>query len=367
MIIAAAVFLLCLLAGVSILTACTLSSEFGDLPEETEIQRYQTLPNYSGGQFQNQETVRLNMKKLARKPGFFRFLLDSSNAPETGLPTVPLNRNSFSELPGDLHVIWLGHSSLIFELGGVRFLTDPVFGNAAPLPFVVRRYCESPLPRKELPPLDFILISHDHYDHLEYPTIRYLRNSDVPFVVPLGVGAILRGWGIAPERIHELNWNDSITMKGIRITALTARHFSGRTLGNRNKTLWSSFLFECGGKKIYFGADGGYGKHFQEIGKKYGPFDLTCLEIDAWNERWPHNHMFPDEVIQAQKDLQGKRLLPIHWGVFDLAMHPWNESIEKVRSLAERHHIPLLTPKMGERIQPETSPTSAWWNIPKQP
>ena len=359
--IAAALLLLCLLAGLSILTACSLHSEFGDLPGETELRRFQSLPNYSDGQFRNLESVRMNVKKLAGKPGFFRFLLDSSNAPETELPAVSLTRNSFSKRPGDFHVIWLGHSSLLFELGGVRFLTDPVFGNAAPVPFVVRRYCDSPLPRKELPPLDFILISHDHYDHLEYPTIRFFRNSEVPFVVPLGVGAILRGWGIAPARIHELNWNDSVTLKGIRITALPGRHFSGRTLGNRNKTLWASFLFEGGGKKIYFGADGGYGKHFREIGMKHGPFDLTCLEIDAWNERWPHNHLFPDEVIQAQKELRGKRLLPIHWGVFDLAMHPWNESIEKVRALAEQENLTLLTPKMGERIQPETARTTRWW------
>ncbi len=360
--IAVILSLLCVIAGLSVLTACSLHSEFGNLPDEAATQRFQTLPNYSNGQFHNLESVRMNMKKLARKPGFFRFLLDSSNAPEAELPSVPLTRNSFSTPPGEFNVIWLGHSSLIFELGGVRFLTDPVFGNAAPLPFVVRRYCDSPLPRKELPPLDFILISHDHYDHLEYPTIRFLRDSEVPFIVPLGVGAILQGWGIAPNRIHELNWNDSVTLKGIRITALTGRHFSGRTFGNRNKTLWASFLFEGGGKKIYFGADGGYGKHFKEIGKKYGPFDLTCLEIDAWNERWPQNHLFPKEVIQAQKDLKGKRLLPIHWGVFDLAMHPWNESIETVRTLAEQENIPLLTPKMGERIQPETAHTPVWWS-----
>lgn len=353
-----------LIALLCILTACALHSQFGALPEEAEIRRFQTLPNYSNGQFHNLESVHMNVKKLARKPGFFRFLLDSSNAPESELPAVRLTRNSFASKPGEFNVTWLGHSMLIVELAGRRFLTDPVFGNAAPVPFVVRRYCDSPLPREELPPLDFILISHDHYDHLEYATIRFFRNSDVPFVVPLGVGAILRGWGIAPERIRELNWNDSIMLNEIRITALTNRHFSGRRLGNRNQTLWASFLFEGGGKKIYFGADGGYGKHFREIGTRYGPFDLTCLEIDAWNERWPHNHLFPDEVIQAQMDLRGKRLLPIHWGVFDLAMHPWDESIGKVRSLAEQKRLLLLTPKMGERIQPESARTTPWWTSP---
>ena len=242
-------------------------------------------------------------------------------------------------------------------------MTDPVFGNAAPLPGVVRRYCESPLSRDELPPLDFFIVSHDHYDHLEYKTIRFLRDTETHFIVPLGVGARLRGWGIAPERIHELNWDDSITFAGLKITALTSRHFSGRSGKDRNRTLWAAFLIEGGGKKIFFGADGGYGKHFREIGRKHGPFDLVCLEIDAWNERWPNNHMFPGEVIKAYQDLGGKTLLPIHWGVFDLAMHPWDESIRKVMEHARKAEIRIITPKMGEKTLPESADTAEWWNI----
>ncbi|MDX9982557.1 MAG: MBL fold metallo-hydrolase [Lentisphaeria bacterium] len=274
---------------------------------------------------------------------------------------MPLDRDSFAAQPEEFAVRWLGHSTLIFELAGVRFITDPVFGNAAPLPRAMQRYTPSPLARKDLPPLDFVLISHDHYDHLEYETIRFFRDRDVPFVVPLGVGARLRGWGIQPERIRELNWDESIVVNGIRITAQTARHFSGRTFRDRNTTLWSAYVLQGGGKSIFFGADGGYGTHFREIGAAFGPFDLICLEIDAWNERWPNTHLFPEEVIQAQQDLGGGPLLPIHWGVFDLAMHPWDESIRQVAGLATRAGAPLFAPRLGEKAIPGETTTLPWW------
>ena len=177
----------------------------------------------------------------------------------------------------------------------------------------------------------------------------------------LGVGARLRGWGIAADRIHELNWHDSATVAGVKITALLARHFSGRSLKDRDRTLWASYIFEADGRKIFFGGDSGYGKHFKEIGDAHGPFDLTCLEIDAWNERWPDNHMFPHQTIRAHRDLRGRELLPIHWGVFDLAIHPWDESIRQIAGFAAESEIPLLTPRMGETVTPGQSETGRWW------
>lgn len=354
---------ICLLLLLAAGTACCISTRFGELPDEAAQKHFEMLPNYSGGRFVNQEPAVMHLTKAAASTGLFRFLFTSENAPAFELPSVRLAKDSFSAKPEDFAVYWLGHSTLIFELNGIRFMTDPVFGNAAPLPGVVRRYCESPLSRDELPPLDFFIVSHDHYDHLEYKTIRFLRDTETHFIVPLGVGARLRGWGIAPEQIHELNWDDSITFAGLKITALTSRHFSGRSGKDRNRTLWAAFLIEGGGKKIFFGADGGYGKHFREIGRKHGPFDLVCLEIDAWNERWPNNHMFPDEVIKAYQDLRGKTLLPIHWGVFDLAMHPWDESIRKVMEHARKAEIRIITPKMGEKTLPESADTAEWWNI----
>ena len=344
-------------------TACSLSRQFGTLPDSAEQARFETLDNYADGRFRNREPVMIRMKKGSMITGLFRFLFTSENAPDFPLPQVELSPASFTEKPAPFAFYWLGHSSLIFELDGVRFMTDPVFGNAAPLPGIVRRYCEAPLKREDLPPLDFIIISHDHYDHLEYKTICSLRDSSVQFIVPLGVGARLNGWGIARERIHELNWNDSITFAGLKITALPSRHFSGRSGSDRDKTLWAAFLIEGGGKKIFFGADGGYGAHFREIGQKYGPFDLVCLEIDAWNEHWRNNHMFPEEVVSACRDLGGAGFfLPIHWGVFDLAMHPWDESIRKVCSFAEAASVPVLTPLMGEKVVPGTPLRDPlWW------
>ena len=338
-------FFLLLLGG----TACFAYQRIGGEPSESEKAYYSKLPNYRNGRFLNLEKVELNPKKLAKKASFFRFIFSSPNVPKQPYPRVELIKSSFPPRPEEFNVCWLGHSSLIFELGGVRFMVDPVFGNAAPLPGIVRRYTPCPLPRTEIPELDFVVISHDHYDHLEYETIRAFRNKKFPIITTLGVGARLRSWGIPAHRIIEMNWNNYTTVAGVKITAHPARHFSGRTLDDRFTTLWASFSFERNGRKIFFGGDSGYGKHFAEIGKKHGPFDLVCLEIDAWNERWPNNHSFPEEVIKEFRDLKGRLLLPIHWGVFDLAMHPCYESINKVRDLARQTGVPLLLPAMGER------------------
>ena len=325
-------------------------ARMGALPGKAQVAEFEKLANFRDGRFANDEPARLAAGPREMSKVVFRLFGRSANAPDAEIPQVKLGRGSFSDKPGGDSLIWLGHSMLIFELGGTRFITDPVFGNAAPVPFAVMRYCESPLARKDLPPLDFVLVSHDHYDHLEYETVRHFKDGGARFVVPLGVGARLTGWGIAPERVTELNWGDSAQVGGVRITAAKARHFSGRSPFDRDKTLWASYIIESGGKKVFFGADSGYGKHFKEIGDAHGPFDLVMLEADAWNERWPNNHMFPDEAVPALKDLRGRALMPIHWGVFDLAMHPWDESARLVRENAERAGVPLFSPLMGERV-----------------
>lgn len=329
--------------------ACYTLSRIGDAPSESEIAFFEKLPNYRNGKFLNLEPFELNTKKIAKKAGFFRFIFASPNAPKRPYPRQELVKASFPAKPEEFNVCWLGHSTVIFELGGRRFMVDPVFGNAAPIPWAVNRFVPSPLPLDELPELDFVVISHDHYDHLEYAAIRALRKKKCPIITSLGVGARLRGWGIPAKRIIEMNWNNYTTVAGVKIHAHPARHFSGRSFDDRFSTLWSAFSFERNGKKIFFGADGGYGKHFARIGKEHGPFDLVCLEIDAWNERWPNNHSFPHEVIKEFKELRGKLLLPIHWGVFDLAMHPYYESINKICDLAKKNNVPLLLPAMGER------------------
>ena len=338
-----------------------IMARFGALPAATEYAAWEKYETFRDGRFHNLEANDFAAKKAVKKSGFLKFLFKSKNAPSSQIPQKQDRHDSSIPLKDAFSVYWLGHSSLIFELGDTRFMTDPVFGNAAPVPGIVTRYCEPPIRRSELPPLDFIIVSHDHYDHLEYDTIRALRHTDIIFVTPLGVGARLRSFGIKPENIRELYWYESTQIGNTTITATPGRHFSGRTLKDRFKTLWAGWVIENGGRKIFFGGDSGYGKHFKDIGEKFGPFDLVCLEIDAWNENWKNNHMFPHEFPVAAKDLNAKLAMPIHWAVFDLAMHPWKESITKVSEEAEKAGLPLFTPMMGEIAYPEQTKTCSWW------
>ena len=338
-----------------------IMTRFGALPAATEYAAWEKYETFREDRFHNLEANDFVAKKAVRKSGFLKFLFKSKNAPSFQIPQKQDRHDSSTPLKDAFSVYWLGHSSLIFELGDTRFMTDPVFGNAAPVPGIVTRYCEPPIRRSELPPLDFIIVSHDHYDHLEYDTIRALRHTDIIFVTPLGVGARLRSFGIKPENIRELYWYESTQIGNTTITATPGRHFSGRTLKDRFKTLWAGWVIENGGRKIFFGGDSGYGKHFKDIGKKFGPFDLVCLEIDAWNENWKNNHMFPHEFPVAAKELNAKLAMPIHWAVFDLAMHPWRDSITMVSAEAEKAGLPLFTPMMGEIAYPGKTQTCPWW------
>ena len=335
----------------------------GKLPTRAEYEKFAGLDNFADGKFQNNELVTMPNVQNDKKHGSFnmlRFLFGSENAPASEIPLHKLTRADFVSAAADFAFYWLGHSSMIFELDGKRILIDPVFGNAAPIPWAVGRYTPPPLSLQELPEVDLVLLTHDHYDHLEYDFIDFIKERKVEYVVPLGVGGRLRRWGVDAERITELNWEDEVTFNTITITSVVSRHFSGRTLNDRNTTLWNNFIIAGRDKKIFFGSDGGYGQHFKRLGAKYGPFDLVCLEIDAWNERWPYSHLFPTQVKLAFNDLHGKKLLPIHWGVFDLAVHPWKESIHQVYSEALENNIPILTPLMGERTTLE-SVTYPWW------
>lgn len=344
-----------------------IMTRFGSLPTAAEYAEWEKLDHFKDGVFQNLEPNVFKAKKAVKKSGFLKFLFKSQNAPSFPIPQKKDRHDTATPLKDAFSVYWLGHSSLIFELGDTRFMTDPVFGNAAPVPGIVTRYCPPPISRGELPPLDFIIISHDHYDHLEYATIRALRRSDIIFITPLGVGARLRSFGIKPEKIRELNWYESTTVGNTTVTATPGRHFSGRTLKDRYKTLWAGWVIENSGKKIFFGGDSAYGKHYRDIGEKFGPFDLVCLEIDAWNENWKHNHMFPHEFPVAAKELKAKLAMPIHWAVFDLAMHQWKKSITMVAAEAEKAGLPLFTPMMGEIAQPGKTVTSRWWqDLPEQ-
>ncbi|MDR0826750.1 MAG: MBL fold metallo-hydrolase [Desulfovibrio sp.] len=282
--------------------------------------------------------------------------------PKFTLPVNKLTHTSFPEIPSKFAACWLGHSTLIIELDGKRLLVDPVFGNAAPVPGIVRRYEESPLKREDLPCIDYVLITHDHYDHLEYPTIKFLREKrETHFIVPLGVDSHLLEWGIPPARIHPLGWGKTYT-GGLDVTSEPTVHFSGRTFGSRNSTLWTSYVIRGKSQRIYISGDTGYGPHFSESGEKHGPFDAAFIEIDGWNPGWPKTHLFPKEVIKACRQLKAQALIPVHWGVFDLALHPWDESITILADLAaQTENINLQTPLLGEIFVPGETSTRKWW------
>jgi L-ascorbate metabolism protein UlaG (beta-lactamase superfamily) len=264
-----------------------------------------------------------------------------------------------------LRITWIGHSSLLIEIDGVRILTDPVWSDRASFSSRLgpKRFFPAPLAIKDLPPLDAIIISHDHYDHLDANVIPQFANSTVPFYCSLGVGRYLMAWGIQKERITEMNWMDQATIAHrCEITALPVRHFSGRGLHNRFQTLWSSFVIKTANHNIYYGADSGWFDGFPEIGEAYGPFDLTMLEVGAYNIDWADIHMGPDNAANAHLAVKGKLMMPIHWGTFNLALHPWNEPIERLLTLAHERKIPLFIPKPGVPTQVTGGEyNSKWW------
>jgi L-ascorbate metabolism protein UlaG (beta-lactamase superfamily) len=253
---------------------------------------------------------------------------------------------------------------VLLEVDGLRILTDPVFGErASPVSFMgPRRFHPVPAPISALPKLDVVLLSHDHYDHLCHTSIATLAALDVPFVTALGVGARLEACGVRAERIHELDWHDRINLPGVRFTATPAQHFSGRGMSDRNSTLWASWVIETETQRIFFSGDTGLFPELTDIGKRHGPFDLVMLEIGAFHPAWSDIHLGPENAQRAHEMLGGKRLLPVHWGTFNLAMHDWNEPAETLFTNAANSGTDLLLPRLGLPTEPARDEHHApWW------
>jgi L-ascorbate metabolism protein UlaG (beta-lactamase superfamily) len=268
-----------------------------------------------------------------------------------------------------LRITWMGHSSLLIEIDGKRILTDPVWGPRASFSKYVgpKRFFEPPIALNHLPELDAIILSHDHYDHLDYPTITKLTHLDTPIFCSLGVGPIIEKWGIAKSRITEMNWGDKGTVgNDLSITATPARHFSGRGITNRQHTLWSSWVIKGHTHNIFFGADSGWFPGFKDIGDQFGPFDLTMLEIGAYGAGWPDIHMGPDNATNAHLALRGKLMMPIHWATFNLALHPWKEPVERLLNYAREKNIDLVLPKPGQPTEISGPYNSLWWEKPNE-
>ncbi|PSR54614.1 MBL fold metallo-hydrolase [Adhaeribacter arboris] len=263
-----------------------------------------------------------------------------------------------------IRVTWFGHSSVLLEIEGKRFLTDPVWGSrSSPVNFAgPARFFAPTIPLQDLPPLDGVIISHDHYDHFDPVALKILSQTGITFYVPLGVEQHFRNWQLPAGKVVSCDWGDTVSLpNGFNLYCTPARHFSGRGL-KRNNTLWASWVITSPQYRVYYGGDSGYFPGFKEIGNTYGPFDLTLLEIGAYHENWGEIHMGPANALQAHLDLKGKLLLPIHWGLFNLAFHAWTAPVEELVTLAQEQGVSLFLPVPGEpTILPEQNLNTNWW------
>ena len=328
------------------------------------LERVRASRQYSDGRFHNLSKAGPGIKGNPLPLLGEYFFRRGERMPAIELP-VHDPRAAWAQTPDSpFRVTWLGHSTLLLEIDGLRILTDPVFGlRASPVSFAgPRRFHPVPAPIAALPELDAVLLSHDHYDHLCQASIRELAARDVPFVTALGVGAHLEACGVPPERIHELDWNERIDLPGVRFSATPAQHFSGRSVSDRNATLWASWVIETERHRCFFSGDTGLFPELSEIGRQHGPFDLVMLEIGAFHPAWGDIHLGPDNAHRAFHMLQGKLFMPVHWGTFNLALHDWHQPAERLFNLAAGSGTRLLLPRLGLPAEPERERhTSAWW------
>ena len=337
---------------------------FGEDPSGERLERIKKSIHYKNGSFQNlYDTPMLSADASYPKLLFSFFLGKPKNTePDIVIPSVQTDLKSLNEETPV--IVWFGHSSYLIRINGKSFLMDPVLsGNASPVSFFGKSYPGSDVySTEDFPELDGVIISHDHYDHLDYKTIVKLKDKVKHFYTALGVGAHLAHWGVEESKITEFDWWEAADLgDSMKITSTPARHFSGRGFG-RGKSLWSSYVLQTPSHRIYLGGDSGYDDHFKEIGDKLGPFDIAFLECGQYNVQWPFIHMMPEQTVQASLDLKAKVLMPVHWGKFTLAVHPWNESIERATKAADSLNVKLTTPKIGEPIIIDKHyPSGKWW------
>ena len=339
----------------------------GRKPDGAWLARLTASPQWVGDRFRNLHPILPGLRDpQAQMPTLSEFIRGG----ERRVPAAPLPSQSpledWNRAPASgLRATWLGHSTVLLELDGLRVLTDPVWGaRASPSRCIgPKRFQPVPVPLRSLPPLDLVLISHDHYDHLDYPTIRRLARRGAVFVTSLGVGAHLESWGVPPERITELDWWETHTLgTGLTVTAAPSQHFSGRTPKTRNTTLWSSFVIRSPRHAVFFSGDTGLTTEYQAIRERLGPFDLVMLEVGAFHPAWGDMHLGPENALKALALLGGPPFLPIHWGTFALGMHPWDQPAEVLLEFGTKASVPLLMPRLGEPVEPaHAQRPQAWW------
>lgn len=340
------------------------SPKFGKAPSGKRLERMLQSPNYKDGKFQNLHHTPSLTEGYSMLGVMFDMLFKDHprRKPVDSLPSI---KTDLLHLPPNENVlVWFGHSSYFMQVNGKRFLVDPVFsGNASPIPGTTKSFKGADIYSvDDLPSIDYLVISHDHYDHLDYETIIALKSKVKTAICGLGVGEHFEYWGYAPSQLIERDWNEEINLgDGFKLHTVPGRHFSGRGF-TRNNTLWSSYILETPQSKIYIGGDSGYDTHFKQIGEKFGPMDLAILENGQYNVAWQAIHTLPNETLQAAKDLKAKRLFPVHSSKLTLAMHQWDEPLNDISRLAEGN-LPLVTPMIGEKVEldNETQVFKQWW------
>ncbi len=339
----------------------TFAPQFGRSPEGARLARVEASPQYGDGAFVNPIPTSMAMSADSILSTLEEFINAKNTRPDQPLPVDFSKKN---QNPDSLiHVTWFGHSAVLLEIEGDRILLDPMLGPAAsPVPFFAKRFAyREPIDFAQFKNIDAVVISHDHYDHLDYGSIQKLDPNVGHYYVPLGVGAHLERWGVDSTKITELDWWESAQGSGLTFTATPQRHFSGRGLTDRNNTLWASWVVAGTSHKVYFSGDGGYGPHFKQVGRQFGPFDLAMVECGQYNAKWKDIHLLPEQTMHAFLDLKGEVLMPIHWGAFNLAVHPWTESVERLNR-ANKTGVFIATPTIGTRYPIGTrQPTTNWW------
>jgi L-ascorbate metabolism protein UlaG (beta-lactamase superfamily) len=327
-------------------------------------ERVRRSPHFSGGKFHNPEPTRLmkaSMREMARR----EFFGNEQREPSGVIPVVARSAQDYATAPASgLRTTWIGWSSVLVEIDGDRVMTDPVWSERCSPSTLVgpKRFHPPPIALENLPPIDAVMISHDHYDHLDMPVVRALAARGTHFVVPLGIGAHLARWNVSPSLIHELDWNESIALGGLMFTSTRARHYSGRNPLHGNETLWTSWVVKGPAHRFFFSGDSGYTPAFEDIGEQHGPFDLTLIKIGASDPTWSEIHMTPEEAIRTHRDVRGQVMIPVHWATFNLGFHAWRDPVDRSLAAAAKNHATIYVPRPGELVEPSSlPPQERWW------
>lgn len=355
-----------MVGGIIFVVSTDNLAQFGKAPNGERLKRIQASPNFKDGRFINPTGFRQSFEIAKMKtiiPQWFTG--KEQREPESPLPIIPLNQDFFSDMSEQgLQLTWLGHNTALIEIDGLRILTDPVWAErySPSSLWGPKRFHEPPIALADLPPIDAVIISHDHFDHLDKDAVIALNSGNTVFFAPLGVGAHLEGWGVAPVNVRELDWWEETTFKNMTIAATPGVHFSGRRTPGSDNTLWATWSIIGPKHRVFYGGDTGMMDDFTAIGQKYGPYDISLIPIGAYDELWKEIHLNPEQGVRAHQMIGGGIMIPIHWGTFNLAFHDWFEPPERLVKAAAAAGIALVIPKAGQSVTPDSVPELVtWW------